>query len=179
MPVGSLDLGYFWQTGCKSGHPTIPCSGSSLLKQITELRRTHYLCLLAYSKGYNSGTVKWKRGMGQGLGCGEETQLSFPLWVCCPPSTPLFTRTRKLSETVVSVFFNGDLIQFSSVTQSCPTLCYPIDWSTSGLPVHHQLPEFTQIRIHWVGDAIQPSHLLSSPSSPASNLGIINEITDR
>ena len=57
----------------------------------------------------------------------------------------------------------------SSVTRPCPTLCDPRDCSTPGLPVHHQLPEFTQIQVHWVGDAIQPSHPLSSPS-PAFNL---------
>ena len=60
-------------------------------------------------------------------------------------------------------------IQFSSVTQLCPTLCNPMDCSTPRLPVHHQLREFTQTHVHWVGDAIQPSHLLSSPS-PAFNL---------
>ena len=54
-------------------------------------------------------------------------------------------------------------IQFSSVTQSCPTLCDPMNCSTPGLPVHHQLPDFTQIHIHQVSDAIQPSHPLSSP----------------
>ena len=54
-------------------------------------------------------------------------------------------------------------IQFSSVTQSCLTLCDPMNCSTPGLPVHHQLPEFTQTHVHRVGDAIQPSHLLSSP----------------
>ena len=59
------------------------------------------------------------------------------------------------------------IIQFSSVTQSCPTLCDPMNRSTPGLPVHHQLPEFTQTHVHRVGDAIQPSHLLSSPSPPA------------
>ena len=59
--------------------------------------------------------------------------------------------------------------QFSSVAQSCPTLCDPMSCSTPGLPVHHQLPEFTQTHVHRVGDAIQPSHLLSSPS-PALNL---------
>ena len=58
---------------------------------------------------------------------------------------------------------------FSSVTQLCPTLCNPMNCSTSGLPVHHQLPEFTQTHVHWVGDAIQLSHLLLSPSPPASN----------
>ena len=61
-------------------------------------------------------------------------------------------------------------IQFSSVTQLCPTLCYPMDHSTPGLSVHHQLLEFTQTHVHWVGDAIQPSHPLSSPSPPALNL---------
>ena len=54
--------------------------------------------------------------------------------------------------------------QFSSVAQSCPTLCNPMKCSTPGLPVHHQLPEFTQTHVHWVGDAIQPSHALLSPS---------------
>ena len=59
---------------------------------------------------------------------------------------------------------------FSSVTQSCPTLCDPMNRSTPGLPVHHQLPEFTQTHVHRVGDdAIQPSHPLSSPSPPAPN----------
>ena len=62
-----------------------------------------------------------------------------------------------------------DSVQFSSVAQSCPTLCYPMNRSTPGLPVHHQLPEFTQTHVHWVGDAIQPFHPLSSPSSPAPN----------
>ena len=60
-------------------------------------------------------------------------------------------------------------VQFSSVTQSCPTLCDPMNHSMPGLPVHHQLPELTQIHIHQVSDAIQPSHLLSSPSPPAPN----------
>ena len=56
---------------------------------------------------------------------------------------------------------------FSSVVQSCPTLCNPMNHSTPGLPVHHQLPEFTQTHVHRVGDAIQPSHPLSSPIPPA------------
>ena len=60
--------------------------------------------------------------------------------------------------------------QFSSISQSCPTLCDPINCSTPGLPVHHQPPEFTQTHVHWVGDALQPSHPLSSPSPPALNL---------
>ena len=65
-----------------------------------------------------------------------------------------------LKETIV-------LVQFSSVTQSCPTLCDCMDYSTLGLPVHHQLWEFTQTHVHRVSDTIQPSHPLSPPSPPA------------
>ena len=61
-------------------------------------------------------------------------------------------------------------MKFSSVAQSCPTLCDPTNHSTPGLPVHHQLLEFTQTHVCWVSDAIQPSHPLSSPSPPAFNL---------
>ena len=60
-------------------------------------------------------------------------------------------------------------VQFSSVAQSCPTLCDPMNRSMPGLPVHHQLLEFTQTHLHRVGDAIQPSHPLSSPLPPAPN----------
>ena len=61
------------------------------------------------------------------------------------------------------------LVQFNSVAQSCPTLCDPMNCSMPGLPVHHQLSEFTQTHVHRVSDAIQPSHPLSSPSPPAPN----------
>jgi len=60
-------------------------------------------------------------------------------------------------------------VQFSSVAQLCPTLCDPMNHSTPGLPVHHHLPEFTSTHVYRVGDAIQPSHPLSSPSPPAPN----------
>ena len=60
-------------------------------------------------------------------------------------------------------------VQFNSVTQSYPTLFDPMNRSMPGLPVHHQLPEITQTHVHWVSDAIQPSHTLSSPSPPALN----------
>ena len=59
---------------------------------------------------------------------------------------------------------------FSSVTQSCPTLCDPMDFSMPGLPVHQQLPELAQTHVYGVGDTIQPSHPLLSPSPPASNI---------
>ena len=60
-------------------------------------------------------------------------------------------------------------VQFSSVAQSCPTLCDPMNRSMPGLPVHSHLPEFTQTHVHQVSDAIQPSHPVSSPSAPAPN----------
>ena len=74
----------------------------------------------------------------------------------------------------IRVFFNNSAfcfssVQFSSVAQSCLTLCDPMNRSTPGLPVHHQLPEFTQTQVHRVSDAIQPSHPLSSASPPAPN----------
>ena len=68
---------------------------------------------------------------------------------------------------MLAFFMNYVKIQFSSVTQSCPTLCDPMNRRTPGLSVHHQLPEFTQTHIHRVGDAIQPSHPLSSTFPPA------------
>ena len=72
-------------------------------------------------------------------------------------------------------------VQSISVTQSCPTLCDPMNCSTPGLPVHHQCLEFAQTQVHQVGDAIQPSHPLSSPSPPAPNpssvRGFSNEST--
>ena len=80
-------------------------------------------------------------------------------------SGQLYHRFISLSFLWSRIFLEG--LQFSSVAQSCPTLCDPMDHSTPGLPVHHQLPEFTQTHVHRVDDAIQPSHSLSSPSPPA------------
>ena len=68
----------------------------------------------------------------------------------------------------LTVLSREKIVQFSSVTQSCPTLCDPMNCSTPGLPAHHQLPEFIQTPVHRAGDAIQPSHPLSFPSPPPS-----------
>ena len=73
-----------------------------------------------------------------------------------------------LSRLVITLLPRSS-VQFSSVAQSCLTLCDPMNRSTPGLPVHHHLPEFTQTHVHQVGDAIQPSHPLSSPSPLAPN----------
>ena len=72
-----------------------------------------------------------------------------------------------LESIIMNKASGDDGIQFSSVAQSCSTLCEPMNHSTPGHPVHHQLLEFTQTHVHQVSDAIQPSHPLSSPSIPA------------
>ena len=85
------------------------------------------------------------------------SKLLLILWLL-PPSTVILEPKKK------KIVF-----QFSPVTQSCPTLCNPMNHSMPGLPVHHQLLELTQTHVHRVGDVIQPSHTLSSPSPPAPN----------
>ena len=78
----------------------------------------------------------------------------------------------RLLTFIVTSSYSYPILCFSSVqfTQSCLTLCYPMDCSMPGFPFHHQLPEFIQTHVHWVGDAIQPSYPLSSPSPPAFSL---------
>ena len=97
----------------------------------------------------------------------------------CPPpgylSDPGIRPASFMSPELAGRFFTtsttweAQLMLLSSVTQSCPTLCNPMNRSTPGLPIHHQLPEFTQTHIHRVSDAIQPSHPLLCPSPPAPN----------
>ena len=91
-------------------------------------------------------------------------KLSFPFLFC------VYSVMRKEKWVKLSHINNNESVHFSSVAQLGPTLCDPMDCSTPGLPVHHQLPEFTQTHVHWVGEAIQPSHPLLSPSPPALNL---------
>ena len=96
---------------------------------------------------------------------------------CSPPGSSVHGILQARILEWVAISFSKYIIwpslkdlQFSLVTQSCLTLCNPMACSTPGLPVHHQLPEFTQTHVHWVSDAIQPSHPLSSPSPPAFSL---------
>ena len=100
---------------------------------------------------------------------------------CSPPGFSVCVLQARILEWVASSFSNTHThththtqtvdcsVQFSSVAQLCPTLCDSVNCSTPGLPVHHQLPEFTQTHVHWAGDAIQPSHPLLSPSPPTPN----------
>ena len=107
--------------------------------------------------------------------CPKET---LPAVLLAPLMTFLFLLPLQITQTQFSLWILGNMrernnnpipVQFSSVSQSCPTLCDPMNRSTPGLPVHHQLPEFIQTHVHRVSDAIQPSHPLSSPSPPAPN----------
>ena len=98
-------------------------------------------------------------------GCGEKGILLHYWWECKlvqPLWRPVWRFLKKLEIELPSD-------QIRSVAQSCLTLCDPMNCSTLGLPVHHQLPEFTETHVHRVSDAIQPSHPLSSPSPPAPN----------
>ena len=87
-------------------------------------------------------------------------------WISLPHQ---FTSVAQSCLTVQLHWTTEHQASFSSVTQSCPTLCNPMNCSMPGLPVHHQPPEFTQTHVHRVGDAIQPSQSLLSPSPPALN----------
>ena len=82
----------------------------------------------------------------------------------------IFPSIRVFSNDPGPILIHYHSLQVSSVAQSCPTLCNPMNHSMPGLPVRHRLPEFTQTHVHWVVDAIQPSHPLSPPSAPALNL---------
>ena len=107
-------------------------------------------CLLEAGPTHTQG-----QGTIQGCKYWEAWVIEGHLRVCPPNSS--FLEVEKVS------------VQFSSVAQSCPTLCNPTNRSTPGLPVHHQLPESTQTHVHCISDAIQPPHPLSSPSLPAPN----------
>ena len=87
------------------------------------------------------------------------------MWPKCWSFSFSIRPSNEYSELTDLISLQFSSVQFSSVTQSCPTLDDPMNRSTPGLPVHHQLPEFTETHVHRVSDAIQPSHPLSSPSA--------------
>ena len=91
---------------------------------------------------------------------------------CKQAGTPVRRQPRRMPAITSHVswdFSISSILQFSSVAQSCPTLCDPMNPSMPDLSIHHQLPEFTQTHVHRVRDAIQPSHPRSSPSPPNPN----------
>ena len=115
-------------------------------------------------------------GVAEDLPWGRQTLWLSPKITCCPPSSSTclsYSERRGLNQDSecllgVCVCVFSCSLQLSSVAQSCLTLCDPMDCSTPGLPVRYQLPELTQIRVHWVSDAIQPSHSLSPLLLPPS-----------
>ena len=101
------------------------------------------------------------------LSCFSHVQLFVTPWtVACHTSLSMGSSRQEYCSGLLCLPQVYIIVQFSSVAQSCPTLCHSINHSTPGLPVHHQLLEFTQTHVHRVGDAIQPSHPLSSSSPP-------------
>ena len=117
---------------------------------------THTSFLLSYLR------LSYELGQTPGDGEGQGNLVCCSPWGC--KGSGMTGRLNNSNTMYITAFS----VQFSSVAQSCPTLCDPMNCSTPGLPVHHQLPELTQTHVHRVGDAIQPSHPLSSPS-PAPN----------
>ena len=122
------------------------------------------------------------RGAWQATVHGVAKSLTQPKWLSTQHAHALFQYSLVISSRLEhgNYFLNWpaklenkirikNKYQFSSVTQSCPTLCDPMDCSTPGLFVHHRLPELTQTHVRWVGDGIPPSHPLSSPYPPAFN----------
>ena len=137
----------------------------SLLRYYSHIIKLILLKCTVYCKVHSSGIV-------YSQSCTTSTTLEH----CHHSSKKLHTHWQSFPTSHLLLQAPGNdkytfcLYQFSSVAQPCPTLCDPLDCSTLGLPVHHQLLEFTQTHVHWVSDAIQPSYLLSSPSPPAFNL---------
>ena len=113
-----------------------------------------------------SSWLSWNQSLVSKKVGNTDVYTTWRVWSCVY-THEMITTIFGINQSLTSKSFT---VQFSSVTQSCLTLCDPMDCSTPGLPVHHQLPEFTQAHTHWFGDAVQPSHPLLSPSPPAFNL---------
>ena len=150
------------------------------------------VCMLSCFSHVQLFATLWTVACQAPLSTGFSRQEYWSVLPCPPPRdfpVPGFEPTCLMSPALGSMFFItsatweapellmdnqnydcGKSVQFSSVAQLCPTLCDPMDCSTPGLPVHHQLLEFTKTHVHWDSDAIQPSHPLLFPSPPAFNL---------
>ena len=131
-----------------------------------------YMCSIAQSCQLFFNPMDWQAPLSVGFPR-QEYWSGLPFLPGSLPN-PVIEPTSPASHALEGRFFAAALpgkpsVQFSSVAQSCLTLCDPMNCSTPGLPVHHQLPEFIQTHDHRVSDAIQPSHPLSSPSPPAPN----------
>ena len=143
--------------------------GSEVVSTTPRLGPQDLLCNSLCSFSFLSFPSQMMRIQGQTLGLNVLVELlngrnwSLPYWagLQCKPEINQYW--------IKPLSYGACSVPFSSVAQSCPTLCDPMNHSTPGLPVHHQLPEFTQTHIRRVSDAIQSSHPLSSPSPPVPN----------
>ena len=140
MVICALFLSCLAAIGLYVGHICLPVMGYGKLLWFPEGPHMAWQTLPVEGLGFRLFSIKEKQG--------------------CNSNQRQVAKTQKL----VQMGFISELV--SSVTQLCPTLCDPMNHSTPGLPVHHQLPEFTQTHVHRVSDTIQPSHPLSSPSPP-------------
>ena len=151
----------------------------SLFCRQATLKDKHFTFLLLLSRAEKNSIKFWQLKKGRKIQFSSVQSLSHVRLFATP-----WTAARQTSLTITNSWNFLKLmsigsgmpfrhlissVQFSSVAQSCPTLYDPMNPSMPGLPVHHQLLEFTQALVHRVGDAIQPSHPLSSPSPPAPN----------
>ena len=152
-----------------------------MLYEFTPIIKCSYACILSHFSRFWLFSTPWTVTMGSSIhGISRQEHwsgLPFPLPGDLPNSG--IKPTSLMSSALAGGFFttsascealNVLISQFSSVAQSCPTLCDPMDHSMIGLPVHWQLLEFTQTHVHWVSDAIQPFHPLASPLPPTLNL---------
>ena len=131
----------------------------------------------------NVGALDSIPGSRRSLGEGNSYPLQYfcwkMLWTEEPDRVQSMGSQRIGHDWVTNTFtfhFSSVYVQFSSVAQSCLTLCDPMNHSTPGIPVHHQHPESTQTRVHWISAAIQPPHPLLSPSPPALNLSQLQDL---
>ena len=157
-------------SSCNAGDPSsIPGSGRPTGEGIGY--PLQYSCASLVAQLVKNPPAMWRPGFDPWVGkipWRREWLPTLVFWPGIPWTSPWGCKKLEMTERL-SLFLFILSVQFSSVAQSCPTNCDPMNRSTPGLPVYHQLPEFTQTHVHQVSDAIQPSHPLSPPSPPAPN----------
>ena len=172
--VWIISILYLLPVSFKDIHTWLICRAAPIGTKVTDSQGEESAC--------HAGDLSLIPGLGKSLGVGNGNPLQFSSlenpWTKGPGGLQsmgsqrtghgLVTKKQYGTQHKEISIMKKVTVQFSSVAQSCPTFCDPMNRSTPGLPVHHQLPEFTQTHVHWVSDAIQPSHPLTSPSPAPS-----------